>query len=85
MHVDTPDVLNRGGSHTLRASRANAGRPERVRGDHMNLVAVGRKLLGEVLDQNRGAVDRREIGLRDEDDPTTVSHVWFLALRSLRA
>ena len=54
--------------HAFATTSSKARGVERVRRDDVNLIAVGCKLLGEVPDQSRGAVHRRKVRLRDEDE-----------------
>ena len=82
--MDATNLLDCGNLGALVTPCPKARGAERVRRDHVNLVAVGGKLLGEVPDQNRGAVDRREVRLRDEDEPP-VNQVARHAVCSSRA
>ena len=69
MQMDSLNAFHRAGVHAPGTPRPKARRLARVGRDHVHVIAVGRKLLGEVLDQNCRAVDRWEVGLGHEDEP----------------
>ena len=89
MHMDSRNLLHRAGVHAPGTPRPKAGRLARVGRDDVHVIAVGRKLLGEVSDQNCGAVDRWKVGLSDEDEPAVGiaarGHCWIVCYSSGRA
>jgi hypothetical protein len=67
MHTYPLNVLNGRSSRALNMPGPKSCRIECVGCDHVNLVAASRKLLGKVLDQHRGPVNRREVGLCNQN------------------
>ena len=67
MHMHPSNFLNGRGPRALSISGPKSCRTECVGRDHVNLIAASRKLFGNVLDQHRGPVDRREVGLCNEN------------------
>lgn len=61
--MHSPPIFNRGRVCPINASRSKARWAERIGSDHMNLVAVEGKALGEISDQDRCTVDRRKVGV----------------------
>jgi hypothetical protein len=81
MDVDAANLLGRGELRALVAPCAKTGGVERVRRDDVHLVAGCGELLGEVSDQNRGAVNRRKVCVRDEGE-RPVTQGAYRAFRS---
>ena len=76
MDVDAANLLGRSSLGAFVTPCPKACGAECVRRDDVNLVAVGSKLLGQVPDQDCGAVYRRKVRLRDEGERpvTQVAH-----------
>ena len=69
MHTYPSNVLNGRGPRALGFPGPKSCRTECIGRNHVNLVAASRKLLGKVLHQHRGPVDRRKVGLRNQNEP----------------
>ena len=66
MHTYPLNVLNVRSRRARKMPGPKSCRTECIGCDHVNLVAASRKLLGKVLNQHRGPIDRGEVGLCDQ-------------------